>query len=98
MDLKKCEMPCSALRIHTANIGSPIGLTRNAMVKRMIPFFGEYVTRTITPRSATMPLTIRNRIAILEEIEPYSFPALKLESNILCMEHRLGYIKTHETR
>lgn len=37
-------------------------------------------------------------VAILEEIEPYSFPALKLESNILCMEHRLGYIKTHETR
>lgn len=36
-------------------------------------------------------------VAILEEIEPYSFPALKLESNILCMEHRLGYIKTHET-
>ena len=65
MDLKKCEMPCSALRIHTANIGSPIGLTRNAMVKRMIPFFGEYVTRTITPRSATMLLTIRNRIAQL---------------------------------
>lgn len=35
-------------------------------------------------------------IAILEEIEPCSCPALKLESNILCMEHRLGYIKTHE--
>ena len=36
-------------------------------------------------------------VAILEEIEPYSFPTLKLESNILCMEHRLGYIKTQET-
>ena len=49
-------------RILTANIGNPIGLTRNAIAKRMIPFFGEYVTRTITPRSATMLLTIRNRI------------------------------------
>lgn len=37
-------------------------------------------------------------VAILEEIEPYSFPALKLESNILCMEHRFGYIETRATR
>lgn len=36
-------------------------------------------------------------VAILEAIEPYSFPALKLDSNILCMEHRLDYITTHET-
>lgn len=55
-------------RILTANIGNPIGLTRNAIAKRMIPFFGEYVTRTITPRSATMLLTIRNRIAEQEII------------------------------
>ena len=67
--LKKGEKLGRMPRILTANIGNPIGLTRNAMAKRMIPFFGEYVTKTITPRSATMLLTIRNRIAEQEIIQ-----------------------------
>lgn len=32
--------------------------------------------------------------AILEEIEPCHFAAPKLERNILCMEHHLGYIQS----
>lgn len=32
--------------------------------------------------------------AILEEIEPCHFAAPKLERNIFCMEHHLGYIQS----
>ena len=32
---------------------------RKAMTKRIIPFFGEYVARTSTPRSAMILLAIR---------------------------------------
>ena len=38
------------------------------MVRRIIPFFGEYVTRTITPRSAIMLLAIRSSTAEQEII------------------------------
>ena len=42
------------------------------MVRRIIPFFGEYVTRTAVPRSAMMPLTIRRGRAAQEIIPTQS--------------------------
>lgn len=62
------EMHWRTLRIQTANMGRPMGLSRNAMVRRIIPFFGEYVIRTAVPRSAMIPLTIRRGIAEKEMI------------------------------
>jgi hypothetical protein len=56
------------LRIQTANMGSPMGLNRKAMVRSIIPFFGEYVTRTAVPSSAMIQLTIRRGIAEQEMI------------------------------
>lgn len=49
-------------------MGSPMGLNRKAIARRIIPFFGEYVTRTAVPRNAMMLLTIRRGIAEKEMI------------------------------
>ncbi|MGM9605163.1 MAG: hypothetical protein ACI3XG_08850 [Faecousia sp.] len=35
-------------------------------------------------------------VAILEEVEPNSFPRLQMEGNILCMEHQLGFIRNRK--
>ncbi len=35
-------------------------------------------------------------VAILEEVDPDSFPRLQMEGNILCMEHQLGFIRKRE--
>ena len=63
------EMCCTPARRCAAIIGMPIGLTRNAMVRRIRPFFTEYVTRTNTPRIPTIPLTSRRKNAE-KEISP----------------------------
>jgi hypothetical protein len=47
---------------------SPMGLNRNAMVRRIKPFFGEYVTRTAMPRMSIIPLTSLRSIAEQEMI------------------------------
>ena len=41
-------------------------------------------------------LGYRAAIAILEKVEPQSWPALVMERNLLMMEHRLGFIKSYE--
>ena len=63
------EMRCTPARRCAAIIGMPIGLTRNAMVRRIRPFFTEYVTRTNMPRIPTIPLTSRRKNAE-KEISP----------------------------
>lgn len=45
-----------------------MGLNRNAMVRRIKPFFGEYVTRTAMPRMPIIPLTSLRSIAEQEMI------------------------------
>ena len=63
------DILCKPVRMCAANIGSPIGLTRNAMVRRIRPFFTEYVTSTKMPRMPTIPLASRRKNAE-NEISP----------------------------
>ena len=54
------EMLCSPDSIHVAASGNPIGLTKNATTKRIIPFLNELVSITATASMLINELAIPN--------------------------------------
>lgn len=55
-------------RILTAAKGRPRGLIRNAITRRISPFWGEYVRKTVIAKNAKIELISWNRMAEQEII------------------------------